>query len=174
VLLVLLVGVVVGRVVDGKPDQFRLTGRDTGRPRVPYVVWWRVVAQPPGYPRKRGYGEGVTVTAGSSDIRRAPFSVTVARPERASVVVTVAGEIDLVTSEDLKAAFGQALEPLPPGLLIDLREVEFCDSTGLATLIGLNSRSIADEVDLKVRPSPMILRLAQRTGLSTFLPFAGS
>lgn len=113
------------------------------------------------------------MTSESSEDEKAPFSVTVAGLERAPVVVTVVGGIDLATSEILKAALGGALDSRPPALLIDLRDVQFCDSTGLAALIGLNRRSVFEEFDLKFMPSKAVLRLAQRTGVATFLPFVG-
>ncbi|WP_236725397.1 STAS domain-containing protein [Amycolatopsis orientalis] len=100
--------------------------------------------------------------------------MTTARPDRAPAVVTASGEIDQVTSEHLQAAFDQAVEPSPPSLLIDLRRVVFCDSTGLSTLIGLRGRAITLGLQLQIVPSSTLLRLAERTGLSTFLPFTDS
>ncbi|WP_410650341.1 STAS domain-containing protein [Amycolatopsis sp. cmx-4-54] len=116
----------------------------------------------------------MTVTSGDGEHREVPFSVTVARPDGAEVVIAVAGEIDLTTSEDLKETFEDALEPAPGRLVVDLEGVEFCDSTGLAILVRINDRCMTQGVDLSFLPSPTIRRLASKTGLSTLLPLAGS
>ncbi|WP_235783433.1 STAS domain-containing protein [Amycolatopsis orientalis] len=113
------------------------------------------------------------MTGGDGDTKEVPFSVTVARPG-AQVVIAVAGEIDLTTSEDLKETFEEALEPVPGKLVVDLEGVEFCDSTGLATLVGINDRCGSQGVPLSFLPSPTIKRLALKTGLSTLLPFDGN
>ncbi|OLZ49658.1 anti-anti-sigma factor [Amycolatopsis keratiniphila subsp. nogabecina] len=114
----------------------------------------------------------MTVTSGDGQHREVPFSVSVARPDDAEVVIAVAGEIDLTTSEDLKETFEEALEPLPGRLVVDLEGVEFCDSTGLATLVGINDRCGTQGVALRFLPSPTIRRLASKTGLTTLLPLA--
>lgn len=114
------------------------------------------------------------MTSGDGHVREVPFSVTVARPDGAQVVMAVVGEIDLTTSEDLKETFDKALDPVPGRLTVDLEGVEFCDSTGLATLVGINDRCTTAGVDLSFLPSPTIRRLALKTGLSTLLPLAGS
>ncbi|KZB88649.1 anti-anti-sigma factor [Amycolatopsis regifaucium] len=116
----------------------------------------------------------MTVTSGDCDIKEVPFSVTVARPHGTQVVISVAGEIDMTTSEDLKETFEEALEPVPGRLVVDLERVEFCDSTGLATLVRINDRCGSRGVGLSFLPSPTIRRLAQKTGLSTLLPLAGA
>ncbi|MEU3767824.1 STAS domain-containing protein [Amycolatopsis keratiniphila] len=114
----------------------------------------------------------MTVTSGDGEHREVPFSVSVARPDGAEVVIAVAGEIDLTTSEDLRETFEEALEPVPGRLVVDLEGVEFCDSTGLATLVGINDRCSTQGVALRFLPSPTILRLASKTGLTTLLPLA--
>ncbi len=113
------------------------------------------------------------MASGDDDVREVPFSATVTRPGGTQVVIGVAGEIDLTTSEDLKETFEEALVPMPGRLVVDLENVEFCDSTGLATLVGINSRCASAGVDLSFLPSPTIRRLALKTGLSTLLPLTG-
>lgn len=114
------------------------------------------------------------MTSADDDSRIVPFSVTVTRPEHAPVLIAVAGEIDLTTSEDLKGAFEEALDPVPGKLVVDLRKVDFCDSTGLAALVHINGRCTTDDVALGFLPSDTIRRLAVKTGLSTLLPFTES
>jgi anti-sigma B factor antagonist len=45
------------------------------------------------------------------------------------------GDIDLATAPDLVAEFEYALEHLSPHVLVDLSEVTFIDSSGLAALV---------------------------------------
>ncbi|UUV36341.1 STAS domain-containing protein [Amycolatopsis roodepoortensis] len=84
--------------------------------------------------------------------------------------ITVTGEIDLVTTEFLKGEFSQALDPTPTSVVVDLNAVDFCDTTGLSVLVGLNNRCVADHIALRVLPSARIHRLLLRTGLSNLLP----
>lgn len=114
------------------------------------------------------------MTTGEAGAGSAPISAAVARPEHGVVVVSVIGEIDLTTAEELNHVCGQALVPQPRSLRVDLSGVEFCDSTGLAALIGINSRCATEQVSLVFVPSPTIRRLAQRTGLTSILPLASS
>jgi anti-sigma B factor antagonist len=58
----------------------------------------------------------------------------------AAVVVSARGEIDLVTSPELRAALldERAQAPL---VVLDLREVTFIDSSGLGVIVGQQKRS---------------------------------
>lgn len=53
------------------------------------------------------------------------------------------GDIDLATAPDLVAEFEYAMEHLSPRMLVDLSEVTFIDSSGLAALVRarLNAES---------------------------------
>jgi anti-sigma B factor antagonist len=55
-------------------------------------------------------------------------------------VVAVAGEIDLFTAPELKAALGEALESGRIRIVVDLTETTFLDSTALGVLIGAVKR----------------------------------
>lgn len=57
-----------------------------------------------------------------------------------SVVVALAGELDLYNSEDLRTALHAAAERGPGRLVIDLTEVEFVDSTTLGVLVEARRR----------------------------------
>ena len=64
--------------------------------------------------------------------------------EAGGVRVEVSGEIDLSVIEDLESRLAPALERAPDPLVLDLRRVEFLDSSGLRLLIGLNEQTAAD------------------------------
>jgi anti-anti-sigma factor len=67
------------------------------------------------------------------------FEVSHERRE-ASVLVSARGEIDLVTSPELRAALldERAQAPL---VVLDLRDVTFIDSSGLGVIVGQQKRS---------------------------------
>src|SRR4051794_30364968 len=69
----------------------------------------------------------------------APLRVGVAR-EDARVRVTVAGELDLATVDQLRTALERA-EADARELVIDLRGLEFLDSTGLGELMAAQRRA---------------------------------
>ena len=56
--------------------------------------------------------------------------------EGQAVILELAGEVDLKSSADLKAKLKELYQDKPPVIIVDMTEVEFMDSSGLATLIG--------------------------------------
>jgi anti-anti-sigma factor len=87
-------------------------------------------------------------------------------PDGDAVRVAAAGEIDLATADRFEQALIAALSPAPAALLVDLAEVTFMDSTGLAALIAAH-RHAADEGSRLsvVRYRPMVRRVLEITGL---------
>jgi anti-anti-sigma factor len=90
-----------------------------------------------------------------------------------SVAVALFGELDLGTVDVLRAeldrltADGRALE-----LIIDLRELEFLDSTGLHLLLRLNSecRERGGSLGL-IRGCPAVQKLFEVTGTDAHFNF---
>jgi anti-sigma B factor antagonist len=78
-------------------------------------------------------------------------------------IVTVRGEIDLVTAPLLS----DALIGLGSRLIIDLRAVTFMDSSGLAVLIQHKSEMEDGELRI-VADGPAVLRLFELSGLTDF------
>lgn len=81
-------------------------------------------------------------------------------------IIAVAGEIDLYTAPDLKQLLTQVIEDGATGVVMDLSETTFLDSTGLGVLIGglkrLRSRDGALAV---VNVDDSISRTFEITGL---------
>jgi anti-sigma B factor antagonist len=81
-------------------------------------------------------------------------------------VIAVAGEIDLFTAPELKAALGDALEAGRTKIVVDLTQTTFLDSTALGVLIGavkrLRSRDGAMTI---VNNDPNIAKTFEITGL---------
>ncbi|GAA2030745.1 STAS domain-containing protein [Catenulispora yoronensis] len=95
-----------------------------------------------------------------------------------TVHLAVTGDLDFRTAPTLRAAVDQA--PLLPGttLVIDLTELEFCDSSGLTTLLAARRRAETAEARLALAgASAQLLRTFELTGLQelfTLLPASGS
>jgi anti-sigma B factor antagonist len=70
--------------------------------------------------------------------RRFTFEVS---QTRAATVMTLGGELDVVCADAFKRRFSDATEDEPAHVVIDLRELTFIDSTGLALLLGVNEMS---------------------------------
>ena len=68
------------------------------------------------------------------------FSLTQDALDDQRQVVAVAGEIDLFTAPELKAAIGEALESGRTRIVVDLTATTFLDSTALGVLIGAVKR----------------------------------
>ena len=57
--------------------------------------------------------------------------------EGRAIVLELGGEIDMKCSAKLKNKFKEIYKDKPPVLIVDMAEVEFMDSSGLATLVGV-------------------------------------
>ncbi len=102
---------------------------------------------------------------------RRRFTLDVTRTTRAAVIM-LGGEFDVVCADTFKRRFAEATEDEPEHVVIDLRELTFIDSTGLALLLRVNEMSqdrgfalwlISTEED----PPNKIFRM---TGTNTILP----
>ena len=84
-----------------------------------------------------------------------------------SVVVTVRGQLDLDTAPVLSTTLDQVLDRAEPRIVVDLSEVEFCDSTGLGAFVAGHNR--AERTGGWVRlaaPTDWMARLLDTVGLT--------
>ena len=72
------------------------------------------------------------------------------RHEGQAVVLELAGEIDMRCSVDLRGKFMELLQKKPPVLIVDMSQVEFMDSSGLATLVEALQWSRRNNGELKL------------------------
>jgi anti-anti-sigma factor len=94
-----------------------------------------------------------------------PMTVTT-RPEGDTVVIALAGELDLHSSELLTSIVADALDGAPQAIDIDADRLSFADSAGLRAL--LSAREAAEQRDVRlriVRVSAPLGRLLDMTGL---------
>jgi anti-anti-sigma factor len=81
-------------------------------------------------------------------------------------VVRVSGELDIRTCEGLERSTGELVD-LGRRVVLDLSELTFCDSTGLAVLVRLHKRAELAGGTLVLRsPVPRVLNLLTLTGLT--------
>jgi len=73
-----------------------------------------------------------------------------------AAVVVPRGELDLASSGRFEAAVRSAAAGGKPSLTIDLRELEFCDSTGLHTIVTLVQELSPDRHITVITHSPTI------------------
>jgi len=83
----------------------------------------------------------------------APFAVRV-RHESGKVVVAPAGELDLASAALLEREFGGLPRDGRKRVVLDLREVQFIDSTGLRLLLSLRNTAKRERRSLRVVPGP--------------------
>lgn len=101
------------------------------------------------------------------------LSVRITRNENA-VVLTLVGELDLATGGRVKDALDELQDAPPARLVIDLSQLSFLDSTGLAMLVGLERRCRENGTPiLEIRPGPpAVQRLFELVGAAGRLPFS--
>ncbi|SEG96768.1 anti-sigma B factor antagonist [Nonomuraea solani] len=99
-------------------------------------------------------------------VDRTGFSWVVTQSDDAAVM-SVMGELDLASVIEFRRGLGQAMaNPTPPLVIVDLAAVDFCDSSGLNTLIwAANTVEAAHGHLVLSGTQPRLTRLLRMTGL---------
>lgn len=93
----------------------------------------------------------------------APVSFNVASDPPGTLVVTLAGELDMSTIDELEAEVAPALANRPTRLIVDVEHVQFADSSAIALWV----RWATSVGDFELRnPSPLLRRVITAMGLS--------
>ena len=88
-----------------------------------------------------------------------------------AVAVVPRGELDLASSAKFEAEVRRAAAVGKPSVQIDLRELEFCDSTGLHTIVTL-VQELSPDTHVTVIPGRApVHRIFTVAGLQDSLPF---
>jgi anti-sigma B factor antagonist len=88
------------------------------------------------------------------------------RQEQGGTVIAVSGELDLASSPALEEQLDRVFNSDKKLVILDLRELEFMDSTGLSVLI--RAHQAAEEADRRlylVKGPPQVQRLLSLTGV---------
>jgi anti-sigma B factor antagonist len=90
-------------------------------------------------------------------------------------VLAPVGELDMASVDVLNAAVERARDARAPSITIDLRELSFIDSSGLAAIVLAGRLCDTNGLEFSLVPgSPSTQRLFEMTGLLDVLPFRGS
>ncbi|GGK21682.1 hypothetical protein GCM10010124_12710 [Pilimelia terevasa] len=96
--------------------------------------------------------------------------IDVRRDASGAPELTVAGEIDMLSTGELSDAVRAALADAPHRVVLDLGGVTFCDSLGLGTLMLLNREAAAARsVLVLTNVGDSLLRTLDITGLRALL-----
>ena len=103
--------------------------------------------------------------AGSADLTGKPAEIQT-QQDGDSVTITVHGEIDLSTADDLDAAIRDAEDTEIGQIVVDLSDLAFLDSSGLSVLLKASVRSREDGNRISFVPSKheVVTRLIALTG----------
>jgi anti-anti-sigma factor len=93
--------------------------------------------------------------------------------ERGDTILAVRGDVDLATASFLWESVEQVLSD-SERLIVDLRDVDFLDSTGLSVFVRAHRRLREAGGALVLRsPSPRVRRVLDLTGLAQVLTIEG-
>jgi anti-sigma B factor antagonist len=94
------------------------------------------------------------------------FRVEVRR-DASAAVIAVSGELDLASGPELEAELDQISGPDTQMLVIDLRHLDFMDSTGLSILVRAHQRLAGQGCEMGlVKGSQQVQRLLDLTGVA--------
>jgi anti-sigma B factor antagonist len=92
-----------------------------------------------------------------------------------AVTLALSGELDLVSSPILEEAFERVYETEAELIIVDLRGLEFMDSTGLHRLVAAQQRAVQSGRRFGlVRGSEQVQRLFDLTGIGELLTIVDS
>jgi anti-anti-sigma factor len=87
-------------------------------------------------------------------------------------VIGLKGELDLSASPQLEAALLEAEQSHAKEIVVDLGELTFVDSSGLAVLVHAAGRSASNGDQLRITPGrEQVASVLRLTGLDAHLPF---
>lgn len=97
------------------------------------------------------------------------FGISLMKDERCTLV-RVQGDIDVVSRARFEEALFEVADAGEP-MVVDMREVTFCDSTGLNAIVAANRRAgeHGGTVSLVALP-PRVQRVFRITGIDKFVP----
>lgn len=91
------------------------------------------------------------------------MSHTVTELDEGSFELKLAGELDIATTEELRAAVEDAIGAATGTLVVDVADLRFADSSAIALWVSWSQRVTRLEIR---NPQPMILRVIQAMGLT--------
>jgi anti-sigma B factor antagonist len=97
-------------------------------------------------------------------------SVAAVESEGTERVVIVRGEVDVSTAPQLRACLEEVTDSSQPRVVVDVGDVQFIDSSGIAVLAAALKRLRPAGRDLVVRrPTPQMTKLLDMTGMGALV-----
>ena len=87
-----------------------------------------------------------------------------------AVVLTVSGEVDMLTAPNLAEAVHTALAARPAALIVDLSKVEFLASAGMTVLVTAQAEVVPPTRFAVVADGPATSRPIKLMGIDTVFP----
>ena len=107
----------------------------------------------------------------SDDLTQESFCCEV-EPERDAVRVHPVGSLDMATAPVLRAQIDELRKAGHRRVILDLRRLDFMDSTGLRLMLSLEAEARLDGFSLGLVPGPSaVQRVFEITGTTETLPF---
>lgn len=88
-------------------------------------------------------------------------------PEKGDVAVKLAGEFDLSNASQLRERLAGAIESKASRIVIDMADVTFIDSSGLAEMVLARNNLASDRSLVISNLRPSVQKVFDLTGLST-------
>lgn len=92
-----------------------------------------------------------------------PIAWTVSADERGDALVTVRGELDIASVDELDRAVAPIMARRPNRLVVDVSGLRFADSSAIA--LWVRWASMVGEIELR-DPSPLLRRVVASMGLA--------
>ncbi len=93
-------------------------------------------------------------------------------PERDAVRIRPVGSLDMATVPVLRAEIDELREAGFRHLILDLRALDFMDSTGLRLMLAVHAEARRDDTSIALVPGPRaVQQVFELTGTLTVLPF---
>lgn len=100
-----------------------------------------------------------------------PLLEVTMRPHGGRAVVRLRGELDIACADDLRRQLDEARREHGEHLVLDLADLKFMDSGGLAVIVGCYKAATAAGGSLTLAaPRPLVRRTLEITGLHRRIP----
>ena len=89
------------------------------------------------------------------------------QPLSDAALIVVSGELDIASAPELEQMLDQVEPELTKLVIVDLRELEFMDSTGLSIIVRAHQRLSECDCELTlIKGQPQVQRLLDLTGVA--------
>ena len=104
-----------------------------------------------------------------------PSQLEIVERTESAAAARLSGDLDIVTSDDVKRELVELIDAGHPALVLDLSDVGFVDSSGLGVLVAVHRHAESKGGGFVVRSAPpQVRRLFEITRLGDLLTLDGN